>query len=151
MERKLVLALIVALGGTAWAQAQQPLSEHDRVRSAVQAICPVSGKPLGEHGPPIKVRVGKEVLFVCCRACLQGRINPQAWRQIHENFRRAQGICPVMRKPLRPGAKGAPVQGEMFYVCCPGCLKKISASPQRYLQWLHQQYRLALRSGNTRR
>lgn len=146
MLRAWTAALLSVVFTAPLAQAQQPqLTPHDQVRIAVQRICPVSGKPLGEHGPPIKVRVGKETVYLCCRGCLQGRINPQAWQQIHANFRAAQGICPVMKKPLPRNAKGAPVQGEMFYVCCPGCLRKIAANPQKYHQWLEGQYRAALK------
>lgn len=146
MLRAWTVVLVSVVFGASAVQAQQPqLTPHDQVRIAVQRICPVSGKPLGEHGTPIKVRVGKETVYLCCRGCLRGRINQQAWQQIHANFRAAQGICPVMKKPLPRNAKGAPVQGEMFYVCCPGCLRKIAANPQKYHQWLEGQYRAALK------
>ncbi len=151
MQRTAWLSVWVVLGATGTLLAQNPISPEDQVRIAVQRICPVSGKPLGQHGPPVKVRVGQEVLFVCCQGCLRGRINPQAWKQIHTNFRTAQAICPVMRKPLPPNAKGAPVQGQMFYVCCPGCLRKIAANPQHYRRWLHQQYQAALKKTPPRR
>ncbi len=147
MFRAWIAAALFGTALAATAAAQQPqLTQHDQVRIAVQRICPVSGKPLGEHGTPIKVSVGKETVYVCCRGCLRGRINPQAWQRIHANFRAAQGICPVMKKPLPPNAKGAPVRGEMFYVCCPGCLRKIAAEPQKYHQWLEGRYRAALKN-----
>jgi len=43
--------------------ADRPLIERQRV-------CPVTGSRLGEHGPPIKLLVGSQPLYVCCRGCI---------------------------------------------------------------------------------
>lgn len=37
----------------------------------MQGECPVMGQPLGGHGTPLKVAVGDDVLFVCCKGCLR--------------------------------------------------------------------------------
>ena len=63
----------------AWGQEKktdQPLS-RDQLRIAAQQICPTSGTKLGEHGTPIKVKVGKEHVFLCCKGCLKKKISPK--------------------------------------------------------------------------
>lgn len=37
----------------------------------MQGECPVMGQPLGGHGTPLKVAIGDDVLFVCCKGCLR--------------------------------------------------------------------------------
>jgi hypothetical protein len=37
----------------------------------MQGDCPVMGQPLGGHGTPLKVTIGDDVLFVCCKGCLR--------------------------------------------------------------------------------
>jgi hypothetical protein len=45
------------------------LSESDRALAEKQKICPVSGEPLGEMGPPKKVSVAGHDVFICCGSC----------------------------------------------------------------------------------
>ncbi|MDF1841137.1 MAG: hypothetical protein P1U77_06845 [Rubripirellula sp.] len=56
-------------------------------------------------------------------------------------FIAAQKICPVMEEPL--DAMGGPhkvnAAGKAIYICCPGCAKRISAEPQKYLNMLTKQ------------
>lgn len=56
-------------------------------------------------------------------------------------FVTAQRKCPVMDEPL--DAMGGPYKvnadGKAIYICCPGCVKKIAADPQKYLTVLAQQ------------
>jgi hypothetical protein len=37
--------------------------------AARPAVCPVTGKPLGSMGPPVRVEVAGKVVMVCCDAC----------------------------------------------------------------------------------
>lgn len=136
-----VAALVFACGQIA--NAQQ-LSQRDQLHIAVQQICPISGQKLGAHGPPIKVKIGEETVFLCCRGCLQSKVDPQHWATIHANFARAQRICPVMKKELPRNAKWTVVQGQIVYVCCPPCTKKIAADPQTYLQKIDELYAASL-------
>jgi len=46
------------------------LNEGDQERISQQRACPVSGQKLGAHGTPVKLVVGEEVLFLCCKGCL---------------------------------------------------------------------------------
>lgn len=128
-----------AYGAETPAEAQ---AKHDQLRIAVQEICPVSGERLGSMGDPIKVTVGeaKEEVFLCCQGCLKGRINPEHWTAIHANIASAQGRCPIMKKKLPVGANCTVVNGEVVYVCCPPCIKKIVANPDESLKQVDAYY-----------
>ena len=126
-------------------------SQHDKIHIAVQNVCPVSGKKLGSMGTPIKVKIGKEVVYLCCKGCLQGKVNPQHWATIHANFAKAQRICPVMKHELPKNPKWTIVEGQIFYVCCPPCTKKIAADPKTYLHKLDELYTASLRAKQDRR
>ena len=140
----LALSLIVVGLGTQ--VTAQELSERDQIRVAVQEICPVSGQRLGEHGAPIKVKVGEEEVFLCCRACLNGKINPQHWATIHANFAQAQRICPVMKHHLPKQPKWTIVRGQIVYVCCPPCTKQIAAEPEKFLKQIDDLYMASLQA-----
>ena len=119
-------------------------ANRDQLRIAVQQICPVSGQRLGEHGAPIKVKVGEETVFLCCQGCLQKKINPQHWATIHANMARAQRICPVMKRPLPKNPKWTIAEGQVVYTCCPPCGKKILAKPDTYLHKVDELYAASL-------
>ena len=145
MKSVTLTAAIAALGFCPIVSAQE-LSKRDQIHVAVQEICPVSGRTLGEHGPPIKVKVGEEIVFLCCKGCLQGEVNPQHWATIHANFANAQGICPVMKHKLPENPKWTIVEGQIVYVCCLPCTKKIAADPQTYLQQVDDLYLASLQA-----
>jgi len=128
--------------------AEQAQARRDQLRIAVQEICPISGGKLGAMGPPVKVAVGqaKEEVFLCCQGCLKGKINPQHWATIHANFAKAQGKCPVMKNELPKDAKWTIAKGQIVYVCCPPCIKKIDADPDPYLRLVDEYYTAYLRS-----
>jgi len=120
--------------------AAQELQRRDQLRAAVQEICPVSGGKLGSMGEPIKVKVGKETVFMCCKGCLKQKIKPEHWATIHTNFAKAQRICPVMKHDLPKKPKWTIVEGQIVYVCCPPCTKKIVADPKTYLRAVDELY-----------
>ena len=136
---------VAAMGFCLVASAQEP-SQRDQIHIAVQEICPVSGQKLGEHGAPIKVKIGEEVVFLCCRGCLERQVNPQHWATIHANFAKAQRICPVMKHELPANPKWTIVEGQIVYVCCPPCTKKIAADPKSFLQQVDQLYLTSLQA-----
>ncbi len=143
-----VLLLGTAPLTTAQERSQSPdLSKmtHDQLRMQVQDICPVSGNKLGAHGQPVKVKIGQEELFLCCRGCLNQKVNPKHWATIHANFAKAQARCPVMDKPLPEQPKWAIVQGQIVYLCCPPCAKKLEADPKTYLRKVDELYLASLR------
>jgi len=122
----------------------------DEIKIAVQKICPVMGKPLGSMGKPIKVKIGDEQLFLCCEACKTKQVDRQHWATIHENFRRAQGTCPIMGKPVKANAKYTVVNGNIIYVCCPPCIDKLKANAEKSTADLNKLYLTSLQSGATR-
>jgi|GEM_PF-677980 len=139
-----LLALSFAVGS---ARAEpSTLSKYDQLKVAVQKICPVSGSLLGRTGEPFKVKIGEEEIFLCCKTCAKKQIDKQHWTAIHKNFAAAQGICPVMEKPLPKKPKSITVHGQTVYICCPPCSKKIQADPKTYLTKLAGYYQTSLRS-----
>ena len=152
----LVVALVVGTGqvasgqgghaGQNHTQANKELLNRDQLRAAVQEICPVSGGKLGQMGTPFKVKVGEETVFLCCQGCMKRKINPQHWATIHANFAKAQGICPVMKNELPKNPKWTIVKGQIIYVCCPPCTKKIAADPKAYLKAVDKLYTASLQA-----
>lgn len=153
----LLIALSTALSPVVWGQqSAQPSakhSKHDQLRIAVQDICPVTGEKLGSMGDPVKVAIGeaKEEIFLCCAGCAKGKINPEHWATIHANIASAQGKCPIMKKDLpATGAKWTVAQGEIIYVCCPPCIKKINANPEAAVAQVDAYYTAYLQSQKSR-
>jgi hypothetical protein len=121
---------------------------RERLRISVQAICPVSGKPLGEQGKPIKLTnpESKEVLYVCCKECLKQSPDTKYLDQIRNNFAKAQGHCLVMAdNEVSAKSKHGIIEGQFIYVCCPPCIKKMAAAPKKYLAALDDLYESSLK------
>lgn len=153
----IVLALAVTVTFGAALKAQNPAVDAgdqatiDHVRAAVQQICPMTGNKLGEHGAPIKVKIGKEEVFLCCKGCLKSKVDARHWATIHANFAKAQKQCPVMKKPLPKNPKWTIVEGRIVYVCCPPCIKKVEADPKTYLKLVDASYSAAVKKGVSNR
>ncbi len=45
------------------------LSSEDRLLAEAQGYCAVSEEPLGSMGPPIKLIINDQPVFVCCKGC----------------------------------------------------------------------------------
>jgi hypothetical protein len=141
------MSFVVALAALAAAgQAAEPTPEQLHI--GVQQICPVSGLPLGDHGPPVKVLVGEqeEEIFLCCKACATRQIDAAHWKTIHTNIAAAQRVCPVMKKDLPAKPAWEIIGGRVVFVCCPPCLKKIAAEPESHLQQIDQLYAESLQT-----
>lgn len=155
--RMLTMSLILLAFSGSSLLAQQladPSAEkrsRDNVHLAVQGICPVSGQQLGSHGTPIKAKIGDEVLFLCCKGCLQGKVELKHWETIHANFAKAQKVCPVMKHDLPENPKWTIVEGQIVYVCCPPCTEKVQATPQPYLKLVEEHYVSYLEEQSARR
>lgn len=128
----------------ATAQAGQQMT-HDQLRIAVQQICPVTGGKLGSMGDPVKARIGQEEVFLCCDGCLSAKVNKDHWATIHANIAKAQAKCPVMNKPLPKDPKWTTVEGQIVYICCPPCAKKIEADSKTHLQKVDALYAASIR------
>ncbi len=56
------------------------LTAADRSAIADQQVCPVMGTKLGSHGAPIKMLVGGQPLYLCCKGCIHKlESDPQAY------------------------------------------------------------------------
>lgn len=132
----------VVFGALAVAWADEP-AENDTEQLLIQAqkICPVMGTKLGEHGPPVRAKSGDRTVYLCCKGCFGRDIDPQHWQTVNANLAAAQGICPVMDKPLPKDPKSTVVKGRVVFLCCPPCGKKVTADPEKYLKIVDEQYR----------
>ena len=45
------------------------LSDEDRPLAEAQGYCAVTAEPLGSMGPPIKLVVNEQPVFICCKGC----------------------------------------------------------------------------------
>lgn len=138
------------------------LTQADQAGIARQKICPVMNTPLGDHGAPIKLVVGDQPIYVCCKGCVsQVQDNPEAFlgsvqaiaaaqsaanksvavtisdaTQADQAAIRAQGRCVVMTDQAL-GGHGAPIKiaigAEALFVCCKGCVAKVQQNPGMYL------------------
>ncbi|WP_459556791.1 hypothetical protein [Lacunimicrobium album] len=55
------------------------LSSEDRLLAEAQGYCAVSEEPLGSMGPPIKLIINDQPVFVCCKGCnTKAQSNPDA-------------------------------------------------------------------------
>ena len=50
-----------------------------------------------------------------------------------EKVQKKQTTCPVMGGKINK-AQYADVKGKRIYVCCPGCIGKIKADPDKYIK-----------------
>ena len=137
------------------------LTQADQAGIARQKVCPVTGGKLGAMGTPVKLPVGDQPIYLCCRGCVakiqanpelylqkvtaaQGQTASQsAARQITVSTATAadqagiarQKVCPVTGGKL--GGMGAPVKllvgDQPIYLCCRGCVRKVQENPERYL------------------
>ncbi len=119
--------------------AKERQTASDKIHASAQAICPVTGKELGSMGEPVKVKVGEEVAFLCCKGCVGKEIKAEHWKTIQTNLAAAQKNCPVMEKPVDATMKSTVVNGRKIFVCCPPCIPKIEADPAAYVAKLDQQ------------
>ena len=137
------------------------LSGEDRRQAESQRICPVTKMLLGSMGPPPKVDVNGQAIFICCMGC-EGRLleDPRKYlanligssKANHEEERAVvaalaklpledraiaerQRVCPVA--DYRLGAMGTPkkviVNGTTVFICCEGCRASLLEDPNKYL------------------
>ncbi len=144
MIKKSIFALLFVFTATALSYAQATKDEtseqrRERLRIAVQAICPVSGESLTDHAEPVRMTnpETKEVLYVCCEACLKSKPDAKPLDNIRSNFAKAQGHCLVVTEnEISAESKHGIIDGQFIYVCCPPCVKKMSAEPAKFLSRL---------------
>lgn len=134
-------ALLIVSTSHAQETEQQPnLTDNDRLQIAVQKICPVSGGELGSMGEPVKVKVGQQVAYLCCKGCQGKKLDAKHWATIQKRIAVAQGICPIMEKPVDATMKSTVVNGQQVFVCCPPCIPKIEADIEGSLKKVNSYY-----------
>ena len=68
------------------------LLKAERLAIRKQGVCPVTGKPLLAMGNPIRVRLPKRDVFVCCKGCISKlRRSPQRYLDKSARKQRAGG------------------------------------------------------------
>jgi len=121
-------------------QDKSTLTKGDQLQIAVQKICPVSGDELGTKGDPVKIKAGEQIAFLCCKNCQSKKLSAKHWKTIQTNLATAQGICPIMEKPVDASMKSTVVNGQQIFVCCPPCIEKIQADAKNSIAKVHGNY-----------
>jgi len=67
-----------------------PLGPGDQAGIARQQVCPVTGARLGSMGDPIKVLIGGQPLFLCCKGCF-GKVQANPAAYLHKAGLASQG------------------------------------------------------------
>lgn len=138
------------------------LSPADRELAAAQGFCAVmADHRLGTMGPPLKIALGSETVFLCCEGCeakaiadpnrtlaavkaLKAKVQAAAELEAifaklspaDRRLAKAQGFCAVMAdNPL--GSMGTPiklmVKDQPVFLCCAGCRRKALANADQTL------------------
>jgi Cu(I)/Ag(I) efflux system membrane fusion protein len=83
------------------------LSPGDRKLAETQRFCPIlTDRPLGTMGPPLKLTLDGETVFLCCGACEnRARANPVAAADKVRSFRNRFGGATPKENPLKDQTK----------------------------------------------
>jgi YHS domain-containing protein len=103
--------------------------------------CPVMGSPVNKD---VKHEVNGRVFYVCCPGCAElVKKDPDLYlkpiegekKNEQEFLGKGDGLvsCPVTGEPVDKGTKYE-VNGQTFYVCCPGCADTVKENPAAYLK-----------------
>lgn len=139
-QKLIIPAFILFVFVSSNVQAQKK-DNSDEMRISVQGICPVSGNKLGSMGTPVKIKLGEESAFLCCKGCVGKQVKIEHWKKVHANLAAAQQTCPIMKKPVDSKMKSTIVNGQRVFVCCPPCIEKIQKSPETSLTFVNANYK----------
>jgi YHS domain-containing protein len=103
--------------------------------------CPVTGEPVNKN---VKYEVNGRVFYVCCEGCADVvKKNPDIFlkpvegekKKEQEFLGKGDGVetCPVTGEAVNKDSKYE-VDGQTFYVCCPGCADTVKKNPAAYLK-----------------
>jgi len=103
--------------------------------------CPVMGDPVSKN---FKYEVNGRVFYVCCPGCAEVvKKDPDLYlkpvevekKKEQEFLGKGDGLqtCPVTGEAVDKETKYE-VDGQTFYVCCPGCADTVKKSPAAYLK-----------------
>ena len=68
------------------------LTQADNLQIAVQKICPVSGEALGSMGEAIKVQIGEQIGYLCCKGCQGKQLDATTGKQSRPILRQRKGL-----------------------------------------------------------
>jgi YHS domain-containing protein len=108
--------------------------EVEEAKVTAQTTCPVMG---GKVKKDLFADQNGQRIYVCCKGCiapLQKDFAKYAKKieAAGETVAKLQTTCPVMGGKIN-NKQYADVKGKRIYVCCPGCIPKIEADPEKYI------------------
>lgn len=132
----ITLTLAVLSGLSAYAKDGQ------KAEPKKQTHCPVMENYEIDKNNHIDVKGYR--IYTCCKGCVnQIKANPDKYIKILQEQgveiekapagTKPQTVCPVMGGKINK-AQYADVNGYRIYVCCPGCIGKIKADPETYIE-----------------
>ena len=100
-----------------------------------QTLCPVMG---GAINKDLYVDHDGKRIYVCCTGCIEPiKKDPQKYIDKLEaagiTLAKLQTICPVMGRPIDKQFY-VDHEGQRVYLCCPMCVQKFKADPEKYLK-----------------
>jgi YHS domain-containing protein len=136
-------SLVLGVAATVWAGCGacggDAAHTHGQAEVKAQTTCPVMG---GKINKSQYVDVKGKRIYVCCPGCI-GKIKADPDEYIEKledegvTVAKLQTHCPVMGGKINT-AQYADVKGKRIYVCCPGCIGKIEAAPEKYIAKLEK-------------
>jgi YHS domain-containing protein len=161
MRKLLVGVHVLVVGGFAVASAyancgmcaMHPEKEKAKATSqsgaeiVLQTTCPVMG---GKIDKSVYTEHDGKRIYVCCKGCI-AKIDedPAVYIKKLEDagitLERVQTKCPVMGGEIN---KNLFVEhdGMKIYVCCPGCIAKIKADPEKYAKKVADELKMDLQT-----
>lgn len=109
------------------------LEQYERI----QVNCPVTGNPINKK---VFTEVKDKRVYFCCKGCkikFEGKRDKYATAL--KSSHTYQTRCPVMGGKINPAVFTDLPTGERIYYCCPGCDKKLFATPEKYASKLEAQ------------
>jgi YHS domain-containing protein len=106
-----------------------------------ETTCPVMGDPVNKN---FKYEVNGRVFYVCCPGCAEiVKKDPDLYLKPIEGEKKneqeflgkgdGETTCPVTGEAVTKDVKYE-VDGQTFYVCCPGCADTVKKNPAAYLK-----------------
>ena len=111
--------------------AEKVTAQRDGLKklTKVQTNCPVSGEPVSEKSFSEK---GDHKVFFCCDKCkAKYEAEPAKYSAKLTSCYTYQAVCPVMGEEIDPTCF-KDFGTQRVYFCCPMCIKKLTADPEKY-------------------
>ena len=142
--RKVALAILVGIAVAGATQAEEAHGRHakeaEKAKIKLQTTCPVMG---GKVNKDLFADRGGQRIYVCCKGCIapvQKDFAKYAKKieGVGETVAKLQTTCPVMGGKINK-KQYTDVKGKRIYVCCPGCIGKIEADPEKFIKKLEKE------------